>query len=34
MDHLGRTTWVIAEGYIPPDSTGDERAFTGIAFPT
>ena len=22
MTVLGRTTWVIAEGYIPPDSTG------------
>lgn len=24
MDHLGRTTWVIAEGYIPDGSTGPE----------
>ena len=24
MDHLGRTTWVIAEGYIPSGSTGPE----------
>jgi hypothetical protein len=27
MDHLGSTTWVIAEGYIPGESTGDGRAF-------
>jgi len=27
MDHLGSTTWVIAEGYIPGDSTGEGRAF-------
>lgn len=24
---LGRTTWVIAEGYIPSESTGEGRAF-------
>ncbi len=24
---LGSTTWVIAEGYIPGDSTGEGRAF-------
>ena len=24
MQHLGRTTWVIAEGYIPEGSTGPE----------
>ncbi len=24
MHHLGRTTWVIAEGYIPSGSTGPE----------
>lgn len=24
MPHLGRTTWVIAEGYIPSGSTGPE----------
>jgi hypothetical protein len=24
MAALGRTTWVIAEGYIPPDSTGPQ----------
>jgi hypothetical protein len=27
MDDLGSTTWVIAEGYIPGDSTGEGRAF-------
>jgi hypothetical protein len=27
MQHLGKTTWVIAEGYIPPGSTGDDTAF-------
>ncbi|RNM14786.1 sensory rhodopsin transducer [Nocardioides pocheonensis] len=27
MDPLGSTTWVIAEGYIPGDSTGSGRAF-------
>lgn len=27
MQHLGSTTWVIAEGYIPGDSTGQGRAF-------
>ncbi|MFI6990483.1 sensory rhodopsin transducer [Nonomuraea wenchangensis] len=27
VDHLGRTTWIIAEGYIPPESTGEGRAF-------
>ncbi|NYE23123.1 sensory rhodopsin transducer [Pigmentiphaga litoralis] len=27
MEHLGKTTWVIAEGYIPPGSTGDDKAF-------
>ncbi len=27
MEALGRTTWVIAEGYIPAASTGDGRAF-------
>jgi hypothetical protein len=24
MTAIGRTTWVIAEGYIPPDSTGPQ----------
>ncbi|GGX09311.1 hypothetical protein GCM10007242_14090 [Pigmentiphaga litoralis] len=27
MEHLGKTTWVIAEGYIPPGSTGSDEAF-------
>jgi hypothetical protein len=27
MDALGSTTWVIAEGYIPGDSTGEGPAF-------
>lgn len=27
MDALGSTTWVIPEGYIPGQSTGDGRAF-------
>jgi hypothetical protein len=27
MDPLGTTTWVIAEGYVPGDSTGSGRAF-------
>ena len=26
MEHLGRTTWVIPEGYIPAGSTGPEPA--------
>lgn len=26
MDPIGRTRWAIAEGYIPPQSTGDSRA--------
>ena len=26
MKHLGRTTWVIPEGYIPPSSTGPAPA--------
>ncbi|CAN5615156.1 sensory rhodopsin transducer [soil metagenome] len=26
MPHLGRTTWVIAEGWIPSQSTGPEPA--------
>ncbi|MBW3563200.1 MAG: sensory rhodopsin transducer [Acidobacteria bacterium] len=26
MEPLGRKRWVIAEGYIPPESTGDGRA--------
>ena len=26
MEHLGRTTWVIPEGYIPPSSTGPAPA--------
>lgn len=25
---IGTTTWVIADGYIPPDSTGPEPAMT------
>lgn len=28
MPGLGRTTWVIAEGYIPGESTGPEPAMT------
>lgn len=28
MPTLGRTTWVIAEGHIPGDSTGPEPAMT------
>lgn len=28
MRSIGRTTWVIAEGYIPPASTGAERELT------
>ena len=27
MDNIGRTRWVIAEGYIPGASTGSGRAF-------
>lgn len=27
MEGLGRRTWVIAEGYIPSESTGQGRAF-------
>lgn len=27
LQALGRTTWVIAEGYIPSESTGEGRAF-------
>ena len=27
MDNVGRTRWVIAEGYIPGASTGQGRAF-------
>ncbi|MDP9443638.1 MAG: sensory rhodopsin transducer [Actinomycetota bacterium] len=27
MEALGRTTWAIAEGYIPGASTGEGRAF-------
>ncbi len=26
MKHLGRTTWVLPEGYIPPSSTGPAPA--------
>ncbi|MGK7390399.1 MAG: sensory rhodopsin transducer [Candidatus Cyclobacteriaceae bacterium M2_1C_046] len=28
MNSLGKTTWVIAEGYIPSKSTGPEPQFT------
>jgi hypothetical protein len=28
MEHLGSRTWVIAEGWIPPTSTGPEPAMT------
>lgn len=28
MNQLGERTWVIAEGYIPPTSTGPEPAMT------
>jgi hypothetical protein len=28
MEHLGSTTWVIPEGWIPPTSTGPEPAMT------
>lgn len=28
MQHYGRTTWVIAEGWIPPGSTGPEPTMT------
>lgn len=28
MKALGRTTWVIPEGYVPPASTGTSRAMT------
>lgn len=28
MSGIGRTVWAIAEGYIPPASTGDSREMT------
>lgn len=27
MEHLGKRKWIIAEGYIPSQSTGEGRAF-------
>jgi hypothetical protein len=27
MESIGKTRWAIAEGYIPPSSTGDTREF-------
>jgi hypothetical protein len=27
MEAIGKTRWAIAEGYIPPSSTGDTREF-------
>lgn len=28
MSDIGKTVWAIAEGYIPPSSTGDSREMT------